>query len=180
MALCPSTCAPALPISYSGGCGVTLRNGGISKLAFVKCDYEFTDIENRTEWIQAIADDNVVLTGLIVGQKPKGTFTKKRISSCGTEAVVGGEKTVTFQDYNSDAAGCADVTFWNTIQLNATNYQFGYYTCDGYFYGLIPSFQIEVDQVIEDNNTGSIYFDGTISWSAVLAPCGVAVNLDGI
>ena len=98
MAICPSTCAPDLPESYSGGCGVTTRNGGISKLAFVKCDYEFTDISNQAEWIAAIAAGNVVLTGLLLGQKPKGSFTKKRISSCGPEAIVGGEKTVTFQD----------------------------------------------------------------------------------
>jgi hypothetical protein len=180
MALCPSSCAPALPISPSAGCGVVTRNGGISKLAFIKCDYTFTDIDDRAEWIAAIAAGDVVLTGLIIGQKPKGSFTKKRISSCGPEAVVGGEKTITFQDYNSDPAACGDITFWNTIQANATNYQFGYYTCDGYFYGPIASFQTEIDQVIEDNNTGSIYFDGTISWTSTLNYCGVPVNLDGI
>lgn len=180
MALCTSACAPALPVSYSQGCGVTTRNGGISKLAFIKCDYTFIDIESREEWIAAIASEDVVLTGLILGQKPKGSFTKKRFSSCGPEGVIGGEKSITFQDYNSDPDTCADVTFWNTIQAGATNYQFGYYTCDGYFYGPIASFQIEIDQVIEDNNTGSIFFDGTITWNSVTMPCGVAVNLDGI
>jgi hypothetical protein len=180
MALCVTECAPDLPVSYTGGCGVTLRNGGISKLAFIKCDYEFTDIASRTEWEAAIASKNVVLTGLLVGQKPKGSFTKKRITSCGPEAIVGGEKTITFQDFNSDAADCADVDFWNAIQLNATNYRFGYYTCDGYFYGPIDNFQVEVDQVIEDNNTGSIFWDGTITWNATQVECGVAVNLDGI
>lgn len=180
MALCPSSCAPALPESYSGGCGVTTRNGGISKLAFIKCDYTFTDVKDRTEWIAAIAAGSVVLTGLILGQKPKGSFTKKRISSCGPEAIVGGEKSITFQDYNADPEDCVDIDFWNMIQANATSYQFGYYTCDGYFYGPIESFQIEVDQVIEDNNTGSIFFDGTVTWNATQIPCGVAVNLDGI
>ena len=180
MALCPSSCAPSLPTSYSGGCGVVTRNGGISKIAFIKCDYTFTDIGDRAEWIAAIASGDVVLTGLLLGQKPKGSFTKKRISSCGPEAVVGGEKTVTFQDYNSDALACVDVEFWNTIQANATNYQMAYYTSDGYVYGPIPSFQIEVDQVVEDNSTGSIYFDGTLSWTSTLMECGTAVSLDGI
>lgn len=180
MALCVETCAPDLPESYAGGCGVTLRNGGISKLVFIKCDYEFDTITDRTEWIAAIAAGNVVLSGLLVGQKPKGSFTKKRITSCGPEAIVGGEKTVTFQDYNSDIEDCADVAFWNQIQSNATNYRFGYYTCDGFFYGPIDNFQVEIDQVIEDNNTGSIFWDGTITWNATTVECGVAINLDGI
>jgi hypothetical protein len=180
MALCTSACAPALPPAPSLGCGVATRNGGLSKLAFIKCDYTFDDVGDRDEWIAAIASGDVVLTGLILGQKAKGTFTKKRVSSCSPESIVGGEKSVTFQDYNGDPDDCTDITFYNQIQLNAPLYQFGYYTCDGYFYGPITSFTMEVDQVIEDNNTGSIYFDGTVSWNAVTMPCGVAVNLDGI
>lgn len=180
MALCTTSCAPALPAAPSAGCGVTTRNGGISKLAFIKCDYTFVDVSDRTEWIAAIAAGDVVLTGLLLGQKAKGSFTKKRVSSCSPESIVGGEKSVTFQDYNADPEDCSDVTFYNTIQLNAPLYQFGYYTCDGYFYGPIESFTMEVDQVIEDNNTGSIYFDGTVSWNSTTIPCGVAVNLDGI
>jgi len=180
MALCPSTCAPDLPKSPSGGCGVVTRNGGISKFAFVKCDYTFTDITSRTEWEAAITAGNVVLTGLLLAQKPKGSFTKKRISSCSPEAIVGKENQITFNDFNSDAENCEDVDFWNTIVLNATNYQFGYYTCDGYFYGLVDQFQIEVDHVIEDSNTGSMFFDGTITWNKVEMLCGVAVDLEGL
>lgn len=180
MALCPSACAPALPDSPSGGCGVSIRQGGISRLAFIKCDYEFLDITDVSEWSTAITNGNVVLTGLILGNKPKGTFTKKRLSSCAPEAVIGGEKTVAFQDYNNDPLSCKDITFWNTIQSNATKYQFGYYTCDGFFYGVIDSFQIEVDQVIEDNNTGAIYYDGTVTWNATQMPCGYQVDLNGL
>jgi len=180
MAICSSTCAPSLPTSPSAGCGVQTRNGGISRFAFVKCDYEFSEINNRQEWIDAIDNGDVVLTGLILGQKPKGSFTKKRISSCSPEAIVGKENQVTFNDFNSDAEGCTDTDFWNAIVLNASNYQFGYYTCDGYFYGLVSEFQIEVDQVIEDSNVGSIFFDGTITWNRVDMLCGVEVDLNGL
>jgi hypothetical protein len=180
MALCPSSCAPALPASISQGCGITTRNGGISKFAFVKCDYTFTDYESRSEWEAAIASGDVVLTGLLLAQKPKGSFTKKRISSCAPEQLVGKENQVTFQDYNSDPESCLDITFWNTIVNASSSYQFGYYTCDGYFYGLVEEFSIEVDQVIEDNSTGNIFFDGTISWLDLNMLCGVAVNLNGL
>ena len=180
MALCPAACAPALPLSVSQGCGITTRSGGISKLAFVKCDYTFDDISDRTEWEAAIASNDVVLTGLLLAQKPKGSFTKKRISSCAPEQLVGKENQITFQDYNSDPTDCLDITFWNTIVNASSSYQVGYYTCDGYFYGLVSEFSIEVDQVIEDNSTGNIFFDGTISWLDLNMLCGVQVNLNGL
>jgi hypothetical protein len=187
MALCPSTCAPALPESITGGCGITVRNGGISKIVFVKCDYEFEDISSRAEWEAAVnhttggqPDPIVVFSGLLLAQKPKGTFTKKRISSCAPEQLVGKENQITFQDYNSDPLNCKDIEFWNTIVNQSSSYQMGYYTCDGYFYGLVPEFSIEVDQVIEDNTTGNIFFDGTISWLDLNMLCGVAVDLNGL
>lgn len=180
MALCPSTCAPALPESITGGCGITVRNGGISKFAFVKCDYTFTDITSRAEWEAAVDNGDVVFSGLLLAQKPKGSFTKKRISSCAPEQLVGKENQVTFQDYNSDPADCKDITFWNTIVNASSSYQWGYYTCDGYFYGLVDEFSIEVDQVIEDNTTGNIFFDGTISWLDLNMLCGVQVDLNGL
>jgi hypothetical protein len=185
MAICNSTCAPSLPSSYAGGCGIVTRKGGIEKFAFIKCDYEFTDIESRTEWIAAVASGDVVFSGLVLGQKAKGSFTKKRIASCQPEAVVGAEKQITFQDYNTDTVttpgpGCLAYNFWNEILTNASNYRFGYYTCDGFFYGVIDNFQIEIDEVIEDNNTGAIYFDGTILWNDVEMVCPVAVDLNGL
>lgn len=190
MALCPSTCAPALPEPIAGGCGITVRNGGISKIVFVKCDYTFTDISDRDEWIAALnhttegpnpqPDPQVVFSGLLLAQKPKGSFTKKRISSCAPEQLVGKENQITFQDYNSDPLLCKDIDFWNTIVNSASSYQMGYYTCDGYFYGLVEEFSIEVDQVIEDNTTGNIFFDGTISWLDLNMLCGVQVDLNGL
>lgn len=183
MAICPSTCAPSLPATYTGGCGIITRPGGIPKVGFVKCDYVFTDISDPLEWQAAIASGDVIASGLILGQKPKGSFTKKRLSSCSPEAVVGGEKTLTFQDYNTDTAtpgGNALYTFWNTIQVDPQSYQMFYYTCDQYVYGLIPDFQLEIDEVIEDNNTGNTYLDGTLSWNSVTIETPTKVNLDGI
>lgn len=183
MAICPSTCAPALPVSYSGGCGIVTRPGGIEKFAFIKCDYSFTDISDRNEWIAAVAAGNVVFSGLVLAQKPKGSFTKKRIASCQPEGVVGAEKSITFQDYNTDTVtpnGCLAYQFWNTILNDPGSYLLTYYTCDGYLYGPINDFQIEIDEVIEDNNTGSIFFDGTLTWNTIAMDCPIAVNLDGI
>lgn len=185
MAICPSTCAPALPGSYSGGCGIISRPGGIKKFAFIKCDYTFTNIADPGEWTTAIANGDVIGSGLVLAQKPTGSFTKKRIASCEPEAVVGAEKSITFQDYNTDTvtpggAGVLHYDFWNTILQQPQNFLFAFYTCDQYLYGPITDFQIEIDEVIEDNDTGNTYFDGTITWNDILMNVPNKVNLDGI
>lgn len=152
-------------------------------LAIVGCNYNFADITDADEWIAAIDTNNAArLSGFVLGQKPKGTFTKKRIASCTPEVVIGGEKTLTFQDYNTDTGvgGCAVHTFYNTILANAGRYRFGYWTCDNKFYGLIDNFQLEIDEVIEDSNLGNRYMDGTVTWTDIQMICPVYVDLDYI
>lgn len=178
MAICASSCAPSLPASYSGGCGIQTRPGGIKRIWFVKCDYTFTNIGSDAEWTTAQGSGDAVGSGLLMGQKGKGSFTKKRIASCFPEGIVGSEKSITFQDYNTDlGSGCATsaYNFWNTILLESSNYKVVYETCDGYVYGEINDFILEVDEVIEDNNTGSTYFDGTISWNNIEMLCPVHI-----
>lgn len=182
MAICGSTCATLspLPDSYSGGCGVTTRPGGIKRIWFVKCNYTFTDIASDAEWTTAQTNGDAVGSGLLMGQKPKGSFTKKRIASCFPEGIVGSEKTLTFQDYNADPnGGCAVHDFWNTILLNSGNYKVVYETCDGHVYGAINDFILEIDEVIEDNSTGSTYLDGTISWNNLEMLCPQLVASTG-
>ena len=165
-----------LPESYTGGCGIVSRPGGIKRLWFVKCsaaDWDFTD---DTEWATAQTTGNVVGSGLLMGQKAKGSFTKKRISSCSPEGVTGAEKQITFMDYNTDTVTtvgqkCLAYEFWNTILTGASNYKLIYETCDGYVYGPITDFVIEIDEVIEDNNTGSTMFDGTVLWNDITMAC---------
>lgn len=188
MAICATTCAPALPASYSGGCGIKTRPGGIKRLWFVKCDYEIPDPSDDADWTAAqttTPEPNAVGSGLLMGQKAKGSFTKKRIASCMPEGIVGAEKQITFQDYNTDTVtspgpGCLAYTFWNTILVESSNYKLYYETCDGYVYGPINDFVLEVDEVIEDNNTGSSYFDGTVLWNDIEMACPAYVGAGGI
>lgn len=180
MAICSSSCSPDLPVSYSGGCGIISRPGGIKRIWFIKCDYTFTDFADDAEWTAAQIAGNVVGSGLLMGQKAKGSFTKKRIASCFPEGIVGAEKSITFMDYNTDTVtttpgGCLAYTFWNTILSESSNYRMAYETCDGYVYGAIDNFILEVDEVIEDNNTGSTYFDGTLLWNDINMACPVYI-----
>lgn len=180
MAICATSCAPDLPASYTGGCGIETRSGGIKRLWFVKCDAPDWDYAEQNDWTTEQGNGNVVGSGLLMAQKSKGSFTKKRIASCFPEGVVGAEKQITFMDYNTDTVSttapyCLAYTFWNTILSQSSNYKFMYETCDGHIYGPIENFILEVDEVIEDNNTGSTYFDGTITWNDIDMACPVYI-----
>lgn len=181
MPICDSGCANALPYAYSNGCGVVTKPGGINRIAFLQCDFEFTDITDQAEWDAAIAAGDAVVSGILLGSKPKGSFTKKRVNSCSPERVVGGEKTVTFQDYNDgtvhDADDCAEYEFWNTILLNPATYRAILFTCDGYAYGPIDDFVLEVDEVIDETDTGNRYFDGSIMWNQIDMICPTETDL---
>ena len=185
MAICPDACTIDLPDVYADGCGVVTRNGGISRIVFVKCNYTFVDVTDTAEWSTAIGTGDIVVSGYLLGQKPKGSFTKKRVVSCDPEAVVGAEHTITFQDYNTDTItvgghGVLQYTFWNTILSDTTKYKLMFITCEDYVYGSIASFQLEIDEVIEDSSTGSSYFDGTLSWNETLMEVPTYVDLSGI
>ena len=179
MAICDSGCTVALPFPYSNACGVDPLPGGINRTAFLQCDFEFTDITDQSEWDAAIAAGDVVVSGELIGSKPKGTFTKKRVSSCSPERVIGGEKTVVFQDYNrSEVHGdCSKFTFWNTILANPKAFRAVLFTCDGYAYGPIDDFTLEADEVIEETNTGNRYVDGSIMWNQLDMICPEETNL---
>ena len=181
MGLCDSTCAPDLPFAYSNACKVVKKPGGIYRIGFLKCDFGFGNIADQDEWDGAIAAGDAVWSGKILGSKPKGTFSKKRVYSCGPEQVIGGEKTMTFQDYNDgtihDADDCAEYEFWNIILANPEGYRLVFLTCDGYIYGPIDNFSLEVDEVIEDTDQGNRYFDGALFWNDIDMLCPTYTDL---
>jgi hypothetical protein len=178
MGVCAAACAVSVPPAYTAGCGVTQRQGGVHRLVFIACDYTFTDITDPAEWAQAITDGDVVISGALLGQKPKGTATKKKTSSCAPEAVVGYERSITAQDFNADpnydlggiAATYRDFAFWNTLMQNSAKYKFGFVTCDQRFYGVFNNFTLEADQVIPESSTDPMYWDVAVAFSGITLP----------
>jgi len=179
MAICSTSCAPTLPTPYSTGCSIVPRKGGIKRFIFTKCDFEIAEPETRASWDTALQDGDAVMSGLIVGQKPKGSFTKKRFASCAPEATTGATKTITFQDYNSSAT-CLIWDFWNDILAAPSKYLLWYQLCDNSLYGPINSFDLELDEVHEDTSEGNSFFDGTITFQGSEMICPVNVDLDGL
>lgn len=186
MASCAAECAPELLTFPDAACGSAPRPGGIKRFIFVKCDVTFADITDLAEWATKIAAGDVRASGDILGSKPKGSFTQKRLSSCAPEQVVGKVSTINFIDNNADpnshptVDSYADYLFWNSIQENYRALDFGYITCDGLFYGLIPSktWTLQIDDTRPDNSDDNANFDGSISYSGI--PMYVPVLLDGL
>lgn len=175
MSICSVNCSILPPRPIKEGCGLTVRSGGISRLVFASCNIQFIDVTDLSEWCTLVNEGKIIVTSPIIGQKPKGSSTKKRLSSCQSESVIGFERTITFQDYNSDNL-YADFDFYNDILENSALYKFGWITCDGLFFGLIDEFTIEVDQIIEDTNLGSTYWDGIISWTGFNMSSPIKLN----
>lgn len=172
MSICSPNCTIRPPQPPIQGCTPDRRAGGINRLVFATCDFIVAEgqILNSKNWCSAVYSGKVVVSSPIVGQKPKGTQTTKRFTSCAPETVTGYERTITFMDYTADNENYSDYDFWNEIQADPSKFQVGYLTCDGYFTGFIPNFTIEVSPVIEDVNTGSSMWEGTIKWTGLEMP----------
>lgn len=164
MAVCG--CNTDVPCAYGNACGVTTKPGGIVFIGFIRCDYEFTDITDNCEWETAILNRDAVWSNMLVGEKRKATFVKKE-THCGPEQVMGGEKSIEFKDYNTGTITTV-YDFWNTILDNPEAYRLVFLTCDGWLYGPIDDFTIEVDEIIEAGSKGVRYIEGTIFWNSTI------------
>lgn len=184
----PSCVADTIPnVDWAKGCGITTRPGGIPFLTFFKCDpdlsfpYEPASGETN-EWtnlqnvIWALCNGHLSITGEILGQKPKGSFSKRRITSCAPEITIAGTKTLTFQDFNADPDSLLDFDFWKGIDESKRFLQFGWITCDDLWYQTDKKWDLEIDLVQEDNSEGLSFYEGTVTISEkeIIKPIKVA------
>jgi len=168
MAYCPNNCT-FLPPRRTRTCLPETRKGGISRLLFLSCSVQ---IQNTAENPEALMQELcmyaqkglLTMSSPIIGEKPKGSFTKKQLDSCTPEEVTGILRTIDFKDYVADNQEFEDYDFWNDLQKYSRLFQFGWITCEGCFHGFIPQWSVEVDQVVEPSFTESSYWGGTISW----------------
>lgn len=178
MQTCKPECVTSIPsIDFINGCKLTTRDGGIPRLTFLVCDPNLTLPEppapgqtdpwtnlDNVKW--AICNGYLFITGNLVGQKPKGTTTKRRLSSCGPEETIAGQKTLTFTDFNADKETLIDYDFWQQILDNRKFLYFGFIACDDRWYQYPGKWDLEVDEVIEDNSeSGLSFYDGTVVMS---------------
>lgn len=175
MTFCKPTCVTTIPANdWTNGCNTKTRKGGIARLTFLKCDENMVlpygipagktsvwqDLRNVT-W--ALCNGFLFISAPILGQKPKGSFTKKRLTSCDPEVTVAGSKTITFQDYNASEDDLIEYDFWPSIDANQKFLRLGWITCEDLWFQYPGSWALEIDDVIEPTSDDNTLFDGVIT-----------------
>lgn len=123
--------APDFPTFVAGlNNGMKLVRGGISWLAFMKCEVIFTDITDVTEWNAKITAGDIVIIkdcNLTASKATEATTTV--VGSCRNTVVTDRNHTITIADI-SDNTDYDRFTFWEFMQENPNSYQVAYATCD--------------------------------------------------
>jgi len=166
MSLCNSACVSEIPCIAGAGCSPQLRSAGIDRVIFYNCDLEWADITDLEEWTTHIAAGKIGFTGQVLGQKPKATYTRKKIASCLPEQVTGRTYQIQWTDPNADNAAFSDYDFYQYIDANINNLKMAYYTCDGLLYYDISRMSIEVDDVRVEDSDEEMVFDAAVEYKA--------------
>jgi hypothetical protein len=183
--ICRPSCVTGAPATdWANGCEISVRDGGIPRLTFLVCDNSLVlpnpallpdgsvdPNPNANPWtnpanvIYAMCQNKLFVTGDLLGQKPKGSFNKRRMTSCAPETTISGSKQITFQDFNANKETLVDFDFWQAIEKNKRFMYFGWVTCDDRWYQFDGDWDLEIDEVIEDTSEGKSFYDGTVTMS---------------
>lgn len=171
--ICKPSCVTGMPrTDWANGCNITTRQGGISRMFFLVCDPDMVlpyanGWYNKANWIWALCNGFLHVTGKIIGQMPKQSTTKKKLTSCGPEETVAGVQTVTWRDYNADNESLLDFDFYQGIKDNKKFMKVGFLSCDDLAYQTDKEWDIDVAPIIEENSTDNTFHDGAVSIQTV-------------
>ena len=143
-------------------CDSTVYSGGIAGWFAKKCNYEFADITDSTEWETAIANKDVfgrVNGSRISGGLPAPEFTTKKRGSCGQEEVVKQSRVVSLTDAENDLTFTIDALYnFLSNPAKAAGYEFGFITCDGRFLGWYSNVTVRPFYQIAETDEDDAYW----------------------
>jgi hypothetical protein len=143
-------------------CDSTVYSGGIAGWFAKKCNYEFDDITDSTEWETAIANKDVfgrVNGSRISGGLPAPEFTTKKRGSCGQEEVVKQSRVVSLTDAENDLTFTIDALYnFLSNPAKAAGYEFGFVTCDGRFLGWYSNVTVRPFYQIAETDEDDAYW----------------------
>lgn len=143
-------------------CDSTVYSGGIAGWYAKKCNYEFVDITDSTEWETAIANKDVfgrVNGSRISGGLPAPEFTTKKRGSCGQEEVVKQSRVVSLTDAENDLTFTIDALYnFLSNPAKAAGYEFGFITCDGRFLGWYSNVTVRPFYQIAETDEDDAYW----------------------
>lgn len=162
MAFCGTGCATAIPAQTGAGCRIITRPAGFDRVVWKRCDYEFTSMTDLAEWGTAIASGDVGFTGRVLGQKPKGSPTKRRVASCLPERTTNYSRTWSWKDSNADLTTMTEYDLYQFVDENQDVLSIGFYTCDGLFYGWFSDYSIDVDDTRSEPNDEDAVIEASV------------------
>lgn len=203
MSLCSSSCNAAVP-RWVGGCNITKRQGGISNLIFISCNWKFatsgtTTVTSPTgstltvgvitdwrNWALGVQNNMIRPSPEGLGEKPESTFTTARFSSCRPEEIESETHLINFQSFDTDPDNYYDRTYWNTIRTNFGKYRIMYKECNGLVrytgdvtdpgFAFTPQVLGYIHPQLQDN---SAYYQANLSFLYEGIPAPILVtNLD--
>jgi hypothetical protein len=157
--------AQDFPIFTTGlNSGLSAQRGGISWIALMRCEIEFTDIEDVDEWNDKIASDDIIIVQDCYLTGGKTTEANAVVlGSCRISLVTDRNHTVTLADI-ADNTTYDRSTLWLHSQNYPNDYKMAFATCDGVLYPF-NSVQINANKNIDDTTEGFTRWDVTITHS---------------
>jgi hypothetical protein len=173
MSICKPSCVNfTVQNDWVNECDLTKRKGGICRALFLVCDPSLVlpqpgGYTNLLNWKYLLCNNKLFVTGPILGQKPKGSFTKKRLQSCGPEEIISGVKTISWQDYNAEPDELLDYDFYEDVFNNRKFLKVGYVSSEDLVYLFSGDWDLEADDVIEDNFEANTFHDIVVTMSSI-------------
>jgi len=144
--------------------GLSAQRGGISWIALMKCEIEFTDIADVAEWNTKIAAGDIIIIQDCYLTGGKTTEANAVVlGSCRISLVTDRNHTLTLADI-ADNTTYDRSTLWLHTQNYPNDYKMAYATCDGVLYPF-NSAQINANKNIDDTTEGFTRWDVTITYS---------------
>ncbi len=161
--------------------GTKLQRGGITGVAFLKCDSPFTDPLDQTEW-QAKIDSNdlVIRKDCGISGTKESASEKEEVGACRVEVVKDRLHTITLTD-RFDNTDYDVASLYINFQVNPTDYLVAIITCDGVVYPF-EKVTIDPNKNIEETT------DGVTSWGVTATyrrlddqkPLNLAFDIDDL
>lgn len=136
-AICPTDCGVQTLISTYFDCNDRTRKYGANHFILLKCDYQFTDISDPSEWTAAIVSGDAAISppGIVTINAPDANAFV--IEGCGRELIGEATYTIDFQTYqvgpNTNNVP-DDIVYWRNLFSRHASYRIMLVDCNEIFY----------------------------------------------
>lgn len=197
--ICSTSCGSiqSVPAPF-GGCGIETRKWGFTKFILFKCDYEFTDILDASEWETAIAAGNINVSPPGIIDFPTPTLNSVEVTGCGLKVPLPTLFQATYTSRDTDPDNLLDFAYYENLEANVQDYRIGFLDCEDNFYlesnwvdaasdgapatvsDESPGFEFSLIQIPHFTNDGNGLFQWNAQFEIKKAGILKAIKLPGV